>query len=91
MDQISWLAGAREFSGNQLSQLDIQKLNSSYGCVDKITDTCFLHLSEPTGSVSSTDPALQGCKVLITAPFGEVVVSTTKFMVTFKKLALFTL
>ena len=85
MDQITWLAGAREFGGSQMSMLDIEKIKASYGCPDKITEKCFLHLSEPMGTISSTDPGIQGCKVLITAPFGEVVLSTTKFMVMFQK------
>ena len=85
MDQISWIGGSRRFGGSQMSTLDIEKLKASYGCPDKIAKNCFLHLSEPFGTISSTNPEIWGCKILITSPFGEVVLSTTKFMVTFKK------
>ena len=80
---ISWnLDPSRNFGGSQLSQLDIKKLNASYGCSGNTAGQCYLHYEQFDGVLSSQDASLHGCQILFHSLYGSVEIVTTKFQVT---------
>ena len=80
---ISWKSNpSRNFGASQLSQLDIKKLNASYGCSSNTAGQCYLHYQQFDGVLSSQDTLLHGCQILFHSLYGSVEIVTTKFQVT---------
>ena len=78
-----WLEDENRHMGAtfKLSELDISKLRAAYGCPDYKGTSCYLHLEESAGTISSSDPEKQKCQIFISAPHGSVKIATTKFQV----------
>ena len=59
--------------GNQrMSRIDIEKLNSAYGCEGHNGQGCSKHLSGSEGRISGSGSE-DGCEILITAPEGKII------------------
>jgi hypothetical protein len=55
-----------------MSPLDIEKLNSAYGCEGHNGQGCSKHLSGIEGHIAGSMKE-DGCEILITAPEGKII------------------
>lgn len=66
----------------QISAGDIGKTRSAYDCANKnTTNSCFLHISEPQGIISSTNSTYYGCKVAVSSTNDYLQLWARKFRV----------
>ena len=57
--------------------------NTSTICYDGVPPTpqCKIDISDPSGTLSSSDPQYQGCRVTISVPDATIMLTSTKFLV----------